>query len=68
MHLFSPDFLHHLIETYGLWVLFCVVLLECMGIPMPGETALVSTALYAGSSRPGRQGAYSFPELPVLWQ
>jgi membrane protein DedA with SNARE-associated domain len=50
MHLFSPDFLHHLIETYGLWVLFGVVLLECMGIPMPGETALVSTALYAGST------------------
>ena len=51
MHLFSPDLLHHLMHTYGLWVLFGVVLLECMGIPMPGETALVSAALYAGSTR-----------------
>ena len=39
-----------LIQAYGLWVLFTVVMLECMGIPMPGETALVTAALYAGST------------------
>jgi membrane protein DedA with SNARE-associated domain len=50
MHLFSLDLLHHLAQAYGLWVLFGVVLLECMGVPMPGETALVSAALYAGST------------------
>jgi membrane protein DedA with SNARE-associated domain len=50
MHLISPDLLHHLMHTYGLWVVFGVVLLECMGIPLPGETALVSAALYAGST------------------
>src|SRR5580693_428410 len=50
MHLFSPDLLHHLAHDYGLCVLFGVVLLECMGVPMPGETALVSAALYAGST------------------
>jgi len=48
MHLFSPDLLHHLAHDYGLWVLFGVVLLECMGVPMPGETALVSAALRSG--------------------
>ncbi len=42
--------MHDLIQTYGLWVLFTVVMLECMGIPMPGETALVTAALYAGST------------------
>ena len=42
--------MHDLIQTYGLWVLFTIVLLECMGIPMPGETALVTAALYAGST------------------
>ena len=50
MHLFAPDFLHDLMASYGLTTLFIVVLLECMGIPMPGETALVSAALYAGST------------------
>jgi membrane protein DedA with SNARE-associated domain len=50
MHLLSSEFLHHLMHTYGLWVLFGIVLLECMGIPMPGETALVSSALYAGTT------------------
>jgi membrane protein DedA with SNARE-associated domain len=39
-----------LIATYGLWVLFLVVALESAGVPMPGETALVSTAIYAGVS------------------
>lgn len=42
--------MHELIHTYGLVVLFTVVMLECMGVPMPGETALVTAALYAGST------------------
>lgn len=47
---FSPALLHHLIHTYGLWVLFAMVMAESMGVPMPGETALVSAALYAGAT------------------
>jgi hypothetical protein len=35
------------IQAYGLWVHFTVVMLESMGILMPGETALVTAALYA---------------------
>ena len=50
MDIVSPSWMHDLIQTYGLWVLFTIVLLECMGIPMPGETALVTAALYAGST------------------
>lgn len=50
IHLFASDTLHHLIQTYGLWTLFCVVTLESMGLPVPGETALVATALYAGTT------------------
>ncbi len=42
--------LQQLIKAYGLWVLFAIVMLECIGIPMPGETALVTAALYAGST------------------
>jgi membrane protein DedA with SNARE-associated domain len=50
MHLVSHDLLAHLAHTYGLWVLFAVVLLECLGIPVPGETALVGAAIYAGTT------------------
>lgn len=39
-----------LVQTYGLWMLAAVVLLECMGVPLPGETALLAAAIYAGST------------------
>jgi membrane protein DedA with SNARE-associated domain len=41
---------HELLKAYGLWALFVGITLECMGIPLPGETMLVSAALYAGST------------------
>jgi membrane protein DedA with SNARE-associated domain len=46
----SPTCVQGLIQSYGLWVLFALVMLESMGIPLPGETALVTAALYAGST------------------
>ncbi len=46
----SPAWLHDLIQTYGLWVLFGIVMLESMGLPMPGETALVTAALYSATT------------------
>ena len=50
MDSFLPTTIQNLIQTYGLWVLFPVVMLEGMGIPVPGETALVAAAVYAGST------------------
>ena len=46
----SPARIQELIQAYGLWVLFAVVMFESMGAPMPGESALVTAALYAGST------------------
>jgi membrane protein DedA with SNARE-associated domain len=40
----------HLIQTYGLWALFTVVMLESIGVPVPGESGLIAAALYAGST------------------
>lgn len=40
----------HLIMTYGYWAIFVVVALESMGTPLPGETALVLAAAYAGTT------------------
>jgi membrane protein DedA with SNARE-associated domain len=48
-----PDFaalLHDWIAAYGIVVVFVVVMMESAGVPMPGETALVSAAIYAGTT------------------
>jgi membrane protein DedA with SNARE-associated domain len=39
--------IHHLIATYGYGVIAGIVALEGMGIPVPGETALIVAAIYA---------------------
>jgi membrane protein DedA with SNARE-associated domain len=41
---------HELLKAYGLWALFLGITLQCSGIPLPGETMLVSAALYTGST------------------
>jgi membrane protein DedA with SNARE-associated domain len=38
----------HLIETYGYLAVFVIVAAESLGIPLPGETALITAAIYAG--------------------
>lgn len=40
-----------LLQTYGYAALFLLVALESMGIPLPGETALVTAAALAASGR-----------------
>jgi membrane protein DedA with SNARE-associated domain len=39
----------HLIHVYGLLTVAVIVGLECLGIPLPGETALLAAAIYAGT-------------------
>jgi membrane protein DedA with SNARE-associated domain len=36
--------------SYGYLVVFLLVMIESIGVPVPGETALVGAALYAGST------------------
>ena len=38
----------HLITSYGYWALFALVGAESVGIPLPGETALIIAGAYAG--------------------
>ncbi len=38
----------HLITSYGYWALFLLVGAESLGIPLPGETALIIAGTYAG--------------------
>ncbi|AWN42721.1 DedA family protein [Methylobacterium durans] len=42
--------LSHLIATHGLWIVALVIGLESMGLPLPGETCLVTAAIYAGAT------------------
>jgi membrane protein DedA with SNARE-associated domain len=39
------------LETYGLILLFVLVAVESFGVPLPGETALITAAVLAGSGR-----------------
>jgi membrane protein DedA with SNARE-associated domain len=51
------DFLQYLIHTYGLLAVGAVVGLECVGFPLPGETALLAAAVYAGTKHDLNIGA-----------
>jgi membrane protein DedA with SNARE-associated domain len=39
----------HALQSYGLILLFALVAIEGCGVPVPGETALATTAVLAGS-------------------
>ena len=42
--------IHHLVATYGYGAVFVLVAAESLGVPLPGETALVAAATYAGAT------------------
>ena len=39
------------LETYGYAAVFVLVALESLGIPLPGETALLTAAAFAANGR-----------------
>ena len=41
--------LQHFVATYGYLAVFLIVAMESAGIPMPGETVLVTAAIFAAS-------------------
>src|ERR1700761_4903601 len=41
--------LEHFVATYGYFAVFLIVAMESAGIPMPGETVLVTAAIFAAS-------------------
>ncbi len=38
------------IHTYGAWLVGSAIAIESMGVPVPGETMLITAAAYAGAS------------------
>src|ERR1700681_974806 len=46
----TSSFVTHLSASYGYYAVFALIALESMGIPLPGETALIVAALYSGTT------------------
>jgi membrane protein DedA with SNARE-associated domain len=42
--------LHGLLDQYGYWVIFGGILLESIGLPLPGESLMIAAAVYAATS------------------
>jgi membrane protein DedA with SNARE-associated domain len=40
----------HLIDHYGYWAVFVFVAVESLGVPIPGETAVIVAGAYAGAT------------------
>lgn len=47
MHLATRE-LVHLLDSYGYWAVLVLIMVESIGIPVPGETMLLTAAIYAG--------------------
>jgi membrane protein DedA with SNARE-associated domain len=45
-----PTWLQLLVSTHGAWAVGVLVGLESLGLPLPGETALIAAAIYAGTT------------------
>ncbi|MEY9862055.1 membrane protein DedA with SNARE-associated domain [Catenulispora sp. GAS73] len=46
----SLHLINHLLAGYGYLVVFAFVALESVGLPLPGETALIAAGVYAGTT------------------
>jgi membrane protein DedA with SNARE-associated domain len=50
VHIFDPATIAHLLSTYGYAAIFILVMMESAGIPLPGETILISASIYASTT------------------
>jgi membrane protein DedA with SNARE-associated domain len=50
MSLLSHGDLVRLVSAYGYWAVGCIVGIESMGIPVPGEATLIAAAIIAGTT------------------
>jgi membrane protein DedA with SNARE-associated domain len=46
----APDAFHGLLHQYGYAFVFLLLLIEAIGLPVPGETVMVAAALYAAGT------------------
>jgi membrane protein DedA with SNARE-associated domain len=46
----TASLIAHLVQSYGYYAVFALIALESLGIPLPGESALIAASLYAGTT------------------
>jgi len=61
MNIVHTHYLVGLLHTYGYTAVALIVGLECLGLPLPGEGALIVAAIYAGTTH------NLSPTLVVVW-
>lgn len=44
------EMLEHVVLTYGYTAIGVVICLEAMGLPLPGESLLITSAIYAATT------------------
>jgi membrane protein DedA with SNARE-associated domain len=47
---FPTEALTQFLDTWGYWAVLVFIMIECLGIPFPGETMLLIAAVYAGTT------------------
>ena len=50
MHIVDASFVEHVVAAYGYYALALVVAGESAGVPLPGETMLITASIYAGTT------------------
>src|SRR4051812_1905171 len=63
MPLGDSGVIHHLLETYGYFAVLLLVGLESLGLPLPGETALLTASAYAASGHLSIKGVIAAAAL-----
>lgn len=51
LEFFSPEMIEELAKHYGYWAIFIGILLENLGLPIPGETVTIVGGFLAGSDQ-----------------
>ena len=49
--LWAKDYLLTLVEQYGVIALFVAIMLETLGLPLPGESTLIASSIAAGAGK-----------------
>ncbi len=58
--------LHAFVAAYGYWAVLLLVGMESAGVPMPGETALVTAAVFAGQGTLNLEGVIASAALAAI--
>ena len=62
--MFGVHWIEQLLGDYGYGLVFCVIALEAMGVPFPGETMIITAGIYAATT--GKLSIYGVVPAAIL--